>query len=104
MDILIPHNIRGPAYMKILSEHLEPAFRSFKPQLVFYVAGSDPYEYDTLCDLNLTRKEMLERNLYVLNLVKTSKIPMVIVAGGGYGAESWKIYFDFIASALKGRD
>ncbi len=102
-DILIPHNIRGPEYMEILSEHLEPAFDSFKPQLVFYIAGSDPYEHDTLCDLNLTREEMLERNLYVFNLVKSSKKPLVVVAGGGYGAESWKIYFDYIASTLKGR-
>ena len=89
--------------MEILSEHLEPAFDSFKPQLVFYIAGSDPYEHDTLCDLNLTREEMLERNLYVFNLVKYSKKPLVVVAGGGYGAESWKIYFDYIASTLKGR-
>jgi acetoin utilization deacetylase AcuC-like enzyme len=102
VDILIPHNITGPEYMTVLAKHLEPALESFKPQLIFYIAGSDPYEHDTLCDLNLTREEMLERNLYVYNFVKQNKIPLAVVAGGGYGAESWKIYFDFIASTIKG--
>ena len=28
------------------------------------------------------------------------KIPLVITAGGGYGPDSWEIYYDFIKSAL----
>ena len=102
LDILLSHQITGREYMAVLKEKLVPVYASFDPQLVFYIAGSDPYEHDTLCDLNLTREEMLERNLYVLNLVRKEKTPLVIVAGGGYGAESWKIYYDFIAATLKG--
>jgi acetoin utilization deacetylase AcuC-like enzyme len=102
LDILIPHQISGTEYMNLLREKLMPVFESFNPQLVFYIAGSDPYKNDTLCDLNLTREEMLERNLYILDLVRARKIPLVVVAGGGYGSESWKIYYDFIASTLKG--
>ncbi len=104
IDILLPHHVSGGEYMDILRLNLEPVFDSFDPDLVFYIAGSDPYEYDTLCDLNLSREEMLQRNLYVTNIVKNKKLPLVVVAGGGYGAESWKIYYDFIATTLRGKN
>lgn len=103
IDILLPHNISGSQYMDILKSNLEPIFDSFNPELVFYIAGSDPYKLDTLCDLNLSREDMLDRNLYVSNLVENRKLPMVVVAGGGYGAESWKIYYDYIAAILRGK-
>ena len=101
-DILLPHDVSGKDYLEILHSELEPVVDSFDPDLVFYIAGSDPYEHDTLCDLNLSREEMLQRNLYVTRLVKRKGTPLIVVAGGGYGAESWKIYYDFIASAFKG--
>ena len=103
IDILLPHNVSGDEYMDILKSNLEPVFDSFEPEFVVYIAGSDPYEHDTLCDLNLSREEMLERNLYVKNLVNSRKLPLVVVAGGGYGPESWKIYYDFIATTLRGK-
>ena len=104
IDILLPHNISGFEYMNILKSNLEPVFDLFNPELVIYIAGSDPYEHDTLCDLNLSRQEMLERNLFVTNLVKSRNLPLVVVAGGGYGKESWKIYYDFIATTLRGNN
>ena len=70
---------------------------------MFYIAGSDPYELDTLCDLTLSREEMLERNLYVTKLVKDRGVPLITVAGGGYGSESWKIYYDYISTVIKGK-
>jgi acetoin utilization deacetylase AcuC-like enzyme len=103
IDILLPHNISGKEYMDILKSNLEPVIDSFDPELVVYIAGSDPYEHDTLCDLNLSREEMLERNHYVANNMKGKKFPLVVVAGGGYGAESWKIYYDFIATTIQGK-
>jgi acetoin utilization deacetylase AcuC-like enzyme len=103
LDILLPHDVSGNDYLDILKSEIESVFESFHPELVFYIAGSDPYELDTLCDLNLSREEMLERNLYVTQIVKNRGLPLVVVAGGGYGSESWKIYYDFIATTLKGK-
>ena len=103
LDILVQHDISGEEYMQILKDHLEPIIDTFSPELIIYIAGSDPYEHDTLCDLNLTREDLLERNLYVKNVVNIKKIPMTIVAGGGYGSESWKVYFDFIAASQTGK-
>ena len=74
--------------------------KQFEPDLVFYIAGSDPYEKDTLCDMILSRDEMHERNMYILNKIRNLQIPLVVTAGGGYGPDSWEVYYDFVKSAL----
>jgi acetoin utilization deacetylase AcuC-like enzyme len=96
IDLIVPEKSDGQQYLQILRSHLPPAFYNFKPDLVFYIAGSDPYEADTIGDMKLTRQEMLDRNLFVYNLVYSQNVPLVILAGGGYGPHSWNIYFDFI--------
>jgi acetoin utilization deacetylase AcuC-like enzyme len=96
IDIIVPEKSNGQHYLQILQSSLPPAFNNFNPDLVFYIAGSDPYEADTIGDMKLSREEMLVRNLFVFNLVQAQKVPMVILAGGGYGPQSWNIYYDFI--------
>jgi hypothetical protein len=54
-------------------------------------------------DLNLTRLEMLERNMFVFNRIKQNGIPGVVVAGGGYGPDSWEVYYDFISKVLSSK-
>jgi len=102
-DIFLPENCTGAQYMAILKQELPGICKSFSPDMVFYIAGSDPYEKDILGDLNLTRAEMLERNMYVYDCIKAHNIPMVVVAGGGYGKESWEVYYDFIENVLRKR-
>jgi acetoin utilization deacetylase AcuC-like enzyme len=99
-DIVIPESCDGMEYIDILNRELPKAFGNFNPDMVFFIAGSDPYELDTIGDLSLTRAQMLERNMFVSDLVSGAKVPLVTVAGGGYGPDSWQIYFDFIEQVL----
>lgn len=100
-DILLSSGIKDDEYMKILKRELSNACQFFNPEAVFYIAGSDPYEKDALADMKISRKGMLERNLYVFAKVRKHKIPLIILAGGGYGKHSWEIYYDFISYCLK---
>ena len=68
-----------------------------------FIAGSDPYEKDTLTAMNISREGMLKRNLYVYRKFRKEKIPLIVIAGGGYGADSWEVYYDFIAYCLKNK-
>jgi len=102
-DIPLPANCSGEQYMRILQDELPSICAGFLPEIVFYIAGSDPYEADALGDLNLTREEMLLRNMFVYKCVREHEIPLVVVAGGGYGTESWQIYYDFIENVLRQR-
>ena len=100
IDITLPENCNGHVYMNILKSKLPKILGAFNPDIIFYIAGSDIYANDSIGDLNLSRAEMLDRNMYVLNQVQTRKLPLVIVAGGGYGPESWIVYYDFILSSF----
>jgi acetoin utilization deacetylase AcuC-like enzyme len=103
LDILLPEYCDGNEYLRILSSTLPDLINTFDPQFIFYIAGSDPYIYDTLGDLALTRADMLRRNMFVFSLLKEKNIPGVVLAGGGYGDRSWEVYFDFISHSLRYR-
>jgi acetoin utilization deacetylase AcuC-like enzyme len=102
-DIILPDNCNGREYLRILKSALPDLVHSFDPEVIFYIAGSDPYIFDTLGDLSLSREDMLNRNMYIFSVIKERKIPAVIVAGGGYGDRSWEVYYDFIYQSLKDR-
>lgn len=103
-DILLPKHCSDDQYLDILEKELNASCLEFKPDAVYYIAGSDTYEKDTIGDMNLTRDGMLTRNLMVYRKVKQAKIPMVVLAGGGYGPESWEVYYDFIAYCLQNKN
>jgi acetoin utilization deacetylase AcuC-like enzyme len=100
LDIFLSPRCRGGEYLSELKRHLPGILTAFHPDLVFFIAGSDVYENDAIGDLQLTRDDVLQRNMFVYNTVVNGGIPLVIVAGGGYGSESWYLYYDFIESAI----
>ncbi|MEJ2053046.1 MAG: histone deacetylase [Calditrichaceae bacterium] len=103
-DILLPDKCTDEEYLRILQKELNEILNNFEPDIVFYIAGSDPYEKDTIGDMNISRDGMLERNLYVYRKVRENRIPLVVLAGGGYGPDSWEIYYDFIAYCLRNKN
>ena len=100
LDIKVKSDISGEEYLKVLKENLNFITDKFRPDLIFYLAGSDPYESDSLCDMNLTEEIMLKRDLEVLNYSKQLNVPIIILPAGGYGDKSWKIYYNFIKYCL----
>jgi acetoin utilization deacetylase AcuC-like enzyme len=100
LEIYLPEHCEGSTYLNILKDNLPKFLSNLEPDIIYYIAGSDPYIDDLVGDLHLSRKEMLQRNLFVLNTVKKRKIPLVIVAGGGYGTNSWQVYYDFIRASI----
>jgi len=99
-DILIDALSDDKAYLDVLAKELEDSFKLFKPELVYFIDGSDTYEKDTLAGMKLTREGMLQRNLFVYEKVRNLNLPLVILAGGGYGPDSWQVYYDFIEYCL----
>jgi len=96
IDLEIPSHTSDDNYLKILTAELPKVFGVFKADLVIYVAGSDPYIKDTLGDFDISEDGMLQRDIIVYRESVKRQIPLVILGAGGYGPESWKIYFNFI--------
>ncbi len=99
-DILLPSGCSDEEYLTTMERELNESCMEFKPDVVFYIAGSDVYEKDTLGDMRLSREGILKRNLFVYRKVRKRGLPLVVLAGGGYGQDSWEVYYDFIAYGL----
>ncbi len=68
-------------YLDFLKEGLEKIL-SWGPEIIFYQAGVDPYEYDQLGNLKLTKDGLLKRDHMIKEYF--NKIPIVVTLGGGY--------------------
>jgi len=99
-DILIQSDISNEDYMALIEKELSQVLEKFIPEIIFYIAGSDPYEKDQLADMKINRETMLKRNMYVVTKAKELNKPIIILPGGGYGKDSWEIYYDFVKKAL----
>jgi acetoin utilization deacetylase AcuC-like enzyme len=71
-------------YISSLNSHFPRIYHEFQPDLVFYLAGADPYEKDQLGGLQLTLDGLMERDRIVLGQAKKLKLPVVILFAGGY--------------------
>jgi acetoin utilization deacetylase AcuC-like enzyme len=88
LDIGLPPETGDSVYLERLEGALEHARRHFEPEMIVYVAGSDPYERDPLGSLRITREGLLERDRRVARFAVERKCPLVALPAGGYTPES----------------
>jgi len=102
MDIDLPDGVEDTGYLAILERHLFKAFHEFSPQLLFYIAGADPYCEDQLGGLSLTMKGLLRRDALVLDYAYRNQVPVAITMAGGYARrteDTIRIHVNTILSA-----
>lgn len=84
LDIDFEDRTGDDVYLATLAQHLPGVLDSSAPDLVFYLAGADPYEGDRLGKLSLTVDGLQRRDRYVFDECRTRSIPVVLVMAGGY--------------------
>ena len=84
LDIHLADGIGDAEYLHRLGNGYRAALSMFRPQLVMYVAGADPYYEDQLGGLSLTFDGLRERDRLVIWTALSHKIPVAIVLAGGY--------------------
>ncbi len=84
VDINLPDGIGDDEYLAALDEHLSRAFADFSPQLLFYVAGADPYREDQLGGLALTIDGLARRDALVFDYAQRRGVPVASTLAGGY--------------------
>jgi acetoin utilization deacetylase AcuC-like enzyme len=87
LDVELPDNTDDTAYLEALQAHLPVILRCFQPQMVWYLAGVDPYVGDKLGRLALTLEGLRQRDAYVLSTCYQAGIPVVTTMGGGYAPQ-----------------
>ncbi|MBL8227198.1 MAG: histone deacetylase [Bryobacterales bacterium] len=87
LDLHLPDGIGDDEYLARLHNALMPAIAEFRPQMLFYVAGADPYCEDQLGGLNLTLDGLKRRDRLVIAAALDNKIPVAVTLAGGYAVK-----------------
>ena len=83
LDIGLADDTADDDYLMRLAGALPNVIRSH-PQLIVYLAGSDPFEEDRLGGLKLTLDGLRRRDRLVLDAAAAASIPVAVVLAGGY--------------------
>lgn len=79
-------------------------YQEFRPDIVFYLAGADPYEKDQLGRLDITQNGLKERDGIIIEEARRLGIPVAVVLAGGYAydvEDTVSIHFNTIKVAQK---
>jgi acetoin utilization deacetylase AcuC-like enzyme len=84
LDIHLPDGVEDAEYLEKLRTGYAAAVAEFRPDIVFYVAGADPYREDQLGGLQLTLEGLRQRDRLVFDLPLSAGIPVTVTLAGGY--------------------
>lgn len=84
LDINVEDGTGDEEYLRELEKGLDAALSGFQPELIFYVAGADPYREDQLGGLKLTIEGLEKRDRLVFEKARAKKIPIAVTLAGGY--------------------
>jgi acetoin utilization deacetylase AcuC-like enzyme len=87
VDIDLENGIGDEEYCQRLGEACRKALAEFRPQLVMYVAGADPYVHDQLGGLSLTIAGLKTRDQLVFDLAREYQAPVATTFAGGYARD-----------------
>jgi acetoin utilization deacetylase AcuC-like enzyme len=84
IDVDLPDGLGDADYLAWLDNTLHIGLRQFKPDLLCYVAGADPYKEDQLGGLALTIDGLKKRDELVFQVARARHIPVMATFAGGY--------------------
>jgi acetoin utilization deacetylase AcuC-like enzyme len=104
LDVNLPDGVADADYLAILEKYLHRSFDEFSPQLLFYVAGADPYGEDQLGGLALTMDGLARRDALVMGYAQRNQVPTAVTLAGGYARkleDTISIHVNTIKAAIQ---
>lgn len=108
-SVALGAGVGDDTFLTALERHLPPVLERFRPELAVYLAGVDGAEDDFLGEWKMTARGLLERDRRVTDLLRRAggdgagPVPLVVLAGGGYGRTAWTYTARFAAWLIAGR-
>lgn len=87
LDLPLPDRTPDAPFLEAVEVTTRAVVERGRPELVFYLAGADPYEEDRLGRLSVTRQGLAERDRIVVEAMRRHGIPLAVVMGGGYARQ-----------------
>lgn len=83
LDIGLDDGAGDEEYLRALAVALPQVIASC-PEVIFFVAGADPFEEDQLGGLSLTLDGLRRRDRMVFDAARAARVPVVVTFAGGY--------------------
>ena len=99
LDMGLPDGIGDDDYLARLDEGLGVSVTTRRPELVYYLAGADPFRRDRLGGLALTLEGMAERDRRVFTAARDAGASVVALLAGGYAADPEETVAAHLATA-----
>ncbi len=87
LDVTFEDGTGDAEYLEALATHVPAVLDREQPDLVFYLAGADPYEGDRLGRLKLTIDGLRERDRVVFEACRHRRLPVAVSMSGGYAPD-----------------
>ncbi len=87
LDVDLPDGCGDAAYLEALEVALGELDQRFRPGLVIYLAGADPFERDRLGRLKLSFDGLEARDRRVFDWAWQRRIPLAFAMAGGYASD-----------------
>jgi len=84
LDVSLPIGTDDSAFLASLKSSLTRIESEFAADLVFFLAGADPYQHDRLGHFQLTKQGLRERDQLVFDFCQKHQLPMATAMAGGY--------------------
>ena len=102
LDLNLDDGVEDQEYLAILLPSVEKSLDEFRPDILFYVGGADPFCEDQLGGLRLTKSGLKSRDKAVFQLTRSRNIPVATTLAGGYArqlADTIQIHVNTILAA-----
>jgi len=87
LDVEWPDGTADDEYLDALEDDVTRVLDRHRPDLVFYLAGADPYEGDRWGRLKLTIDGLRQRDAIVFDACHARGLPVVVTMAGGYARD-----------------
>jgi acetoin utilization deacetylase AcuC-like enzyme len=88
LDVELPDGAGDDVFLGALELHLPHLLADFRPELVIYLAGADPYHDDRFGRLALSFAGLAARDRLVLSLCREAAVPVAVARAGGYARDT----------------
>ena len=84
LDVGLRDRAGDKEYLAVLRDRIPKIISDFKPDMILYVAGADPYKDDTIGGLALTKEGLAARDNFIYSQAIHFAVPIAVVLAGGY--------------------
>jgi len=105
LSIELGADVEDSTYQRALEDHIPGLISDIQPELVYYLAGTDPAADDKIGNWRITANGLLERDRFVVSQVRRPgrHLPTVVLLAGGYGNQTWRYTARFLSWLVSGR-